>query len=97
LVLFALRSPTPAVDHLRDRSHPATQLAQGRDALGGLVELIAEQRRQHPDERRSPRVQQHGELIRFEAGVAVNVLEPPATAPSFAQHPLELGLTLRFV
>ena len=42
-------------------------------------------------------MQQHGELIRFEAGVAVDVLEPLATAASFAQHPLELGLTLRFV
>ena len=42
-------------------------------------------------------MQQHGELIRFEAGVAVNVLEPLATAASLAQYPLELGLTLRFV
>ena len=42
-------------------------------------------------------MQEHGELIRLEAGVAVNVLEPLAAAGSFAQHPLELGLTLRFV
>jgi hypothetical protein len=73
------------------RPEPGAQFAKGRQPSPGVMERVADSRRQAGHQRRAARPQQLAHLAWLEVNAPVDVLEPPLAEPGLGQDPGDLG------